>query len=309
MSLVNLSRRALLAAFAPQPKIQLALDPVKSQLRVESTGKQRTAFHFGNQWPKPFLYPLLSPSGTVLTRGFPVEARTGESDDHGWHRGLWLGHGDINSFDFWREIKPENTGRIQLVSLPRIDGAAFHADAHLLAPGRSAPLATLGQTWRFSWQPSGFVIDAVFEYGALRDTPLRFGDTDDGGFGLRLRDEFREDRGAVLSNSEGGRGAAQLWGKSARWVDYSGSVGGRPCGVTMFDNPANLRYPTAWHARPYGLNAANPFANRSFNGKSAPGGEYELPASGKLRLAYRVLLHDGADDIAALEREAKRPWR
>ncbi len=295
------SRRTILAAAFAKPKIHFRHDEAASLLRIES-GKIKTAFHYGERWPKPFLYPIMSPSGIDMSRAFPLSSRPGESTDHAWHRGLWIGHGDINGIDFWRELKPENTGLIRASSKPQITRAGFYVFTQLLPPGQTKPLATLRQIWSFAWREHGFVIDTQFIYSAY--TRLRFADTDDGGFGLRLRDEFREDRGAVMLSDDGRRGTNSLWGKPARWIDYSAQVEGKTCGVTIFDHPKNLRYPTEWHARPYGLNAANPFAHRSFNGKAAPSGEYEIPAGKALQLSYRVLWHDGMGESLKLGKEA-----
>lgn len=300
-----LSRRTLLAAAFATKKIEIRLDNAASLVRVES-GNIKTTFHFGERWPKPFLYPILSPSGIDLSRAFPLSSRAGESTDHGWHRGLWLGHGDINGFDFWRELKPENTGLIRLDGQPEIGKSSFAVNTRLLPPQRQNPIARLRQEWRFSWRPKGFLIDTAFTYQASEGQSLKFADTDDGGFGLRLRDEFREDRGAAMLSDDGRRGTKALWGKSAKWIDYSGQVDGKPCGVAIFDHPKNLRYPTAWHARPYGLNAPNPFANRSFNGKNEPSGEYELASGAKFTLRYRVLWHDGMGESLSLGQESPR---
>ena len=94
--------------------------------------------------------------------------------------------------------------------------------------------------------------------------PVVFGDTKEGTFAIRVRPELQpkelEAKPGVkgrLVNSEGlVDGAA--WGKRARWVDYSGAVEGAMVGIVMFDHPANLRHPTWWHARDYGLCGANP---------------------------------------------------
>jgi hypothetical protein len=302
-----LSRRALMAAAIEPRPIRLALDTASAQIRITSGDRFHTAFHFGERWPKPFLYPLLSPSGTVMTRAFPVEPkRAGESDDHAWHRGLFVGHGIINGFDFWREIKPEKTGRLVPAAPPKLRRNAFAVTLNLMPPGAAQPIGTLVQEWAFAWRPKGFVIDTRFTYNADQNQPLEFGDTDDGGFGLRLRDEFREDRGAIMKSDSGATGTKALWGKPARWIDYSADVEGKPAGVAMYDHPKNPRYPTAWHARPYALNAANPIANRSFNGKSAPSGDLVVPAGRTLTLAYRVLLHDGMGGALNLNEESPK---
>ena len=50
-----------------------------------------TSFHYGAKWDKPFLYPLKTPSGLVLSRGYPFEKVAGESTDHAFHRGISYG--------------------------------------------------------------------------------------------------------------------------------------------------------------------------------------------------------------------------
>jgi hypothetical protein len=297
-----LSRRALLWAAVRSRNIRITAK--KHQVRVEAGSTLSTSFHFGEQWAKPFLYPIVSPKGIVLSRGFPLEHRANESTDHKWHRGMWIGHGLINGHDFWREQTPETTGRLRVTGEVAVRRSGFSVMADLVPPAGSKRLGSLIQEWEFGMRPRGFVIDVAFTWLANAEEALHFGDTDDGGFGFRLRDEFREDRGAILSSDSGARGTKMLWGKPAKWIDYSAVVDGRAAGVTMYDHPGNFRYPTEWHARPYGLNAANPFASRSFRGSGVPSGDYTIPRGGKLQLRYRVLWHDGWGESLRLSEEA-----
>ena len=72
--------------------------------------------------------------------------------------------------------------------------------------------------------------------------------------------------------------------------------------VAIFDHAKNPRHPTWWHARDYGLFAANPFGQHDFEPKStlANAGRYTLPPGGSLTLRYRVLLHLGDEKTARL---------
>ena len=58
-----------------------------------------------------------------------------------------------------------------------------------------------------------------------------------------------------------------IWGKNAKWVYYWGKIDGKEVGVGIFDHPTNPRHPTTWHARDYGLVAANPFGIHDFQKK------------------------------------------
>src|SRR5882724_2118538 len=68
---------------------------------VTNDGKPFTTFHYGSNASKPYLSPLRSASGKIITRHFPMEEVAGESHDHLHHRGLWFSYDDINGVKFW----------------------------------------------------------------------------------------------------------------------------------------------------------------------------------------------------------------
>jgi hypothetical protein len=137
---------------------------------------------------------------------------------------------------------------------------------------------------------------------ADKGVALKLGDTEEGTFGLRLADEFREDHGATLLNSDGLTGSAKIWGKRAKWVDYTSTIAGQKCGVAIFDHPSNPKHPTYWHARNYGLNAANPFGEHDFYKDKSRDGSMTIPAGGKLEFRYRVVIHPGDAAEAQVEK-------
>jgi hypothetical protein len=255
------------------------------------------SLYWGERWDKPFLYPTRTVSGKVLSRGWPIEPRPGDSNDHTWHRGFWYGHGDINGADFWRELGRDKTARLIPKSPPR-KAAGVSVDLAMTPPGKT-PIGSIRQEFRIADKGAIRVVDTVITIHADAGQALTFGDTDDGGFAFRLDEAFREDRGARLRNSEGLTGTKEIWGKPARWTDYS--AGG--AGVAMFDHPSNLRHPTRWHARGYGLNAANPFALKSFTKDAGADGRYTLPAGEKLVFRYRTVIYEGAPDIERLYKD------
>jgi hypothetical protein len=274
---------------------------------VQLDGQLVTRFYGSPNWDKPFFYPLLTPQGRSLSRGYPVEPHPGDSQDHAWHRGLWYGHGDISQVDFWRELGAGKSGVFRL-SAPakrkaRKDQTQLAFRLSMEAPDRRL-LGSIEWLTQFRRVASSFQWDLDLRIQGAPSQRLRFGDTDDGGLGLRLREEFREDRGALLRNNLGGVGSKQIWGQEAKWVQYEATVDGAKAGVAIFDHSANPRHPTGWHARPYGLCSANPFALRSFkkrpDAQSIP--DFELPAGETLRLRYRILLYDGEVSPADLDR-------
>ena len=60
-----------------------------------------TSYHYSVAYEKPFLFPVYSPNGSVITRGYPLEPRKGERVDHPHHTGMWFNHGNVNGLDFW----------------------------------------------------------------------------------------------------------------------------------------------------------------------------------------------------------------
>lgn len=270
-------------------------------LEIRAGGRAATNLYAGGAWDKPFLYPIRTVSGTVLSRGWPIEERPGDSKDHTWHRGIWYGHGDISGADFWRELGREKTSRLIPKSQRAVKGGVALDLA--MTPPSGVSIGSMRQEFRIGDHGGVRTVDASITIHADAGRPLVFADTDDGGFGFRLREEFREDRGARLRNSEGLTGTKNIWGKAAKWVDYAASIDGAPAGVAMFDHPSNLRHPTRWHARGYGLNAANPFALRAFTGDRAVDGKYTLAAGERLTLRYRAVIYEGAPDIERLYTE------
>src|SRR6266498_752763 len=88
---------------SPQGVGWVAVVPREALRRVDITidGKPFTSYIYPTTLKKPTLYPLRAASGTVVTRGWPLEPRPGERVDHPHQVGLWFNHGDVNGLDFW----------------------------------------------------------------------------------------------------------------------------------------------------------------------------------------------------------------
>src|SRR5580704_16552867 len=68
---------------------------------------------------KPYLYPLRSADGTIVTRHWPMEKVSAvEPVDHQHQRGVWFGPDIVNGFDFWNNErsydKQDTKGYIKL---------------------------------------------------------------------------------------------------------------------------------------------------------------------------------------------------
>jgi hypothetical protein len=81
--------------------------------------------------------------------------------------------------------------------------------------------------------------------------------------------------------------------------------------VLMIDHPKNEVYPTYWHARGYGLFAANPMGSSVFN-KNNPVYQRTLQPGESMTFRFRVVIASGNQrmdktSIEALEKDfAKR---
>ncbi|MGZ3472499.1 MAG: DUF6807 domain-containing protein [Isosphaeraceae bacterium] len=241
---------------------------------------------------KPFLFPLVGPTGSSYTRAYPMETLAGEDRDHPHQRSFWFTHGKVNGVDFWSEEKGhgtiKETARKSIVSGPML-GRLCTSDDWIGPDGRK--VCEDERMLTFYKTRNARVIDFEIVLKAT-EGPVTFGDTKEGMFGLRVASSMDVDRkrGGRIVNAEG-LVDNQAWGKASPWVDYSGPVNGKTVGIAILNHPGSFRYPTTWHVRTYGLFAANPFGWHDF-GLSKPG-DYTLHAGGKLWFAYRVILHEG----------------
>jgi hypothetical protein len=120
-----------------------------------------------------------------------------------------------------------------------------------------------------------------------------FGDQEEMGLGVRLATPIavKSAEGGRILGSKGRRNEDEIWGKQARWCDYSGSVHGSFAGITIMPDPSNFR-PCWWHARDYGFMAANPFGRAAFGADSAS--RVTVKKAEPFHLSYGILIHANA---------------
>ncbi|HTQ31398.1 MAG TPA: PmoA family protein [Opitutaceae bacterium] len=295
------------AAVAPLP---VSLVVQADHVRVEVGGRFFTDYIFAGA-NHPYLYPILMPDGTPLTRDFPMKDTPGEDRDHPWHRSLWFAHSIVNGIDFWNEgagdigRSPKAKGRIEHVTLLETAGGdvgVIRARDRWVAPD-GALVCTSETTLRIRGTPELRLIDYDVTLHALPDQPLLLGDNKDGTLALRLAQwmtlphkyQKKDLPGAGHILTSAGARDAGAWGTRADWCDYFAPHGGRIYGVAIFDHPQNLRHPTWWMARDYGLFGANPFGRHDFEKAEAQPhlGDYTIPAGSSLTLRYRIVCHYG----------------
>jgi len=106
----------------------------------------------------------------------------------------------------------------------------------------------------------------------------------------------------VYLTSEGAKGGA-AWGTRGRWCALTGHTGSHTVTIAIFDHPRNPGYPTYWHARGYGLFAANPLGRNIFDPKQ-PSFNYTLEKDQSVTFSYRIDLLSGAAVSSDLDRES-----
>jgi hypothetical protein len=243
---------------------------------------------------KPILWPVIGPTGKEMTRAWPMrEGNPDEKKDHPHQRSFWFTHGEVNGIDFWAETARVQ-GTIQHKELVKAEGGSVGTvvtQNEWLGPDGGKVL-TDERTMRFGADGESRWIDFDVTLVAAADE-VKFGDTKEGSFGLRIAESMRTDRklGGKIITSEGLTDAA-AWGKPAAWVDYHGPVQGETLGIAILNHPSSFRFPTGWHVRTYGLFAANPFAEGDFSGK-AQETSHVMKKGESLTLRYRVIFHKG----------------
>jgi hypothetical protein len=286
----------------------VTLKRVDNKIDVGIGGRPFTTYSFSDVVAKPYLMPLRTASGIVVSRNFPVvntvttaDQKTASFEPH--QRPLYFGHGDIDGLNFWAEQafdtyyhdhSRQAYGRMAFTKLESMSSGSnagtLRARFNLLAPS-GRPIGQETQSFQFQGDDHARIIDCEFIVFANRG-PITFGDTKEGTFAVRLGPELSAPHDHMI-NSNGAQGEPAIWGKRADWVAYSGTISGKAVEVAVFDSPKSFRHPTTWHARAYGLLAANPFGLREFTAEANQDGSWTVPEGKSLTFRYRVLIYEG----------------
>jgi hypothetical protein len=300
----------------------VTLERAADQITISVDGQPFTTYYYGSATAKPYLMPLRTASGAVVTRGFPIVNDVSAGNPKGssfepHQRPLYFGHGDVDGLDFWQEPVFDKYytdhghqayGHMLLKSVEQAaaqgDSASIRARFTLKGPD-NRDIGEESQSFTVRGDSQTRTIDCEFILYATNG-PLDLGDTKEGTFAIRLAPELSAPH-AHMRNSQGAEGEKAIWGKPADWVDYSGTLSGKPVDVVIFDSPKSFRHPTTWHARAYGLFAANPFGLREFSGDANKDGSWAIPEGKSLTFRYRVLIHEGTWEASRIA-EAYRQY-
>jgi Methane oxygenase PmoA len=257
-------------------------------------GVEKFQWNFSDAYPRPFFYPFRGPSGAMLTRmGHPG------APDHDHHQSIWFANNKVNGFDFWANNKKTlirqrqwlayEDGNDEAIMACVLDWLGPDGNAIMQQELVAAILPMVDDEYALEIQFTANPAESQ-EQVALEKTNFAF-------LAVRVAKSISAHfGGGKLSNSEGLVGEKQAFAKPARWMDYSGPVASGQGssrattieGITFFDHPANLSYPTPWHVRDDGwMGAAVHLEHGTM-----------LDKDSAITLRYLLYAHRGAYDAA-----------
>ncbi len=276
----------------PVPRMQVIPLP-GDQASIRRDGVELTRYHFGPSLRRPFLFPVVGPSGRSLTRmGHPHDPVT-----HSHHNSAWVAHDDVDGDSFWDDRGAGRVVHRRVVRYDDGDDAAsiFTTNAWVGKGDRVRLIERRGMTVRpmadGHWL---LVLDLQFE---ADKEPTTLGKTPFGMVGVRMaRTIGVKDGGGRIRNSAGNvdeQGPDGAFRKRARWVDYSGPITRDAAeGIALFDHPANPGHPAAFHVRDDGWMGPSLTLD----------GPIVVRPGRPLRLRYGLLVHGGVPRAETIEK-------
>lgn len=265
----------------PPEHDELKIERVHQVFSVSYRGEELARYRFFREQAKPYLYPLRLPGSPPLLEDSPP--------DHYHHHGIWIGHGEVNGYDFWLE-HPNRTGRIEQHFVEEIvaRGArvGFRVRNRWVAPDGRVPLVDVRSFWFTLDEAGDLVIDLTVTLWPMGGPVTLFGSNEAGIPHVRPARGIWVVNGGRIVNSAGGVNEAGTYGKEAEWVDYSGPVGpgGTWYGIAVFNHPGNPYHPAPWFTRDYG-----PFSPNFLLFTEPVVIQPERPYA----LSYRIVAHKG----------------
>ncbi len=298
-------------------------DEANKKIDVLVDGQLFTSYRWPDGVFKPVLYPIMSAGGSTITRGFPLEPRDGERNDHRHQVGNWLNYGNVNGFDFWGNghsgEKSPNGGQIQHSTIESISGGSDEGkmitSASWRDPDGNELLKEKTELYFIARGPIR-IIDRITTLTSSSEADVTFKDTKEGMFAIRVARqlELPSDQEIILTDATGKARSAKdksnagvtgnyrssegltgeaVWGTRARWMNLYGTIGSEQVSVVVVDHPENISYPTWWHARGYGLLSANPLGAKDFTqGKQEL--NFSLQPGKAITFRYRLVIASGS---------------
>jgi hypothetical protein len=277
----------------PVPRMQVIPLPYH-QASFQRNGLETTRYHFGQELHRPFLFPIIGPSGRSLTRmGHPHDP-----ESHSHHNSVWISHNDVSGTSFWSDTGDGKIRHKRIVKFEDADKSAsmITENEWLTKQGKVLLLETRKITVlpleNHEWL---MIIDLEFK---ANNSEIILGKTPFGMIGVRMAKTIGvNDGGGMIRNSEGGINEKEILWKKAKWVDYAGPITkDKIGGITLFDHPNNPNFPSYFHVRNDGWMGAS----LTFDGPK------EITPEKPLRLRYGLYIHSDIKAEEAIEAKWKQ---
>ena len=301
----------------------------ENKINVLINDKPFTSFLYPDTLEKPVLYPVHAADGKIVTRGFPLNPQPGEPTDHPHHLGIWFNYENVNGLDFWNNsfaIPKDKKHLYGWIRTDRIINASGGKKGTILYHANwtdQQKNILLEETTQLTFSGTEHlrIIDRITTLTA--QTTVNFNDAKDGMYGIRLAHalqipdnkdkEFKDDKGNVTIVKGGADTIANgnyltseektgddAWSTRGRWCKVYGKMGNDSISIAIIDHPENPNYPTFWHARGYGLFAANPLGEKIFtNGKSSK--NLQLKKGESVTFRYRIVIDSNNKTLSVEE--------
>ena len=244
---------------------------------------------------RAYIYPVFTPAGMPVTAEAPVDHAHQQSVTVGTDRFDLYDGSDQDpaaNYNFYMDetYRGRAPGRILSKSIDSTEVAENHLriiqSIHWHGPTDWGDLggSTLAEETRTIDVYPGDVANIIDVRSQLVPTEadIRIGGTVHGYFVIRMADGLRPVDGGTLTDSEGRKGATQIRGQHADWVDSSGPAAhGQKAGVALFPYPTPTSLP--WHLSDWGFMMVNPFQLEARRVKRGDAVE----------AAVRIVVHDG----------------
>ncbi|MDN3687946.1 PmoA family protein [Cyclobacterium jeungdonense] len=276
--------------------IEIKVNEAEKKVDIMVGGDLFTTYMYPDNIMKPVLWPVMSPEGNMLTRSYPLINKEGDRTDHPHHVGVWLNYGDVNGYDFWNNS--------EAIPQERKDGygTIFHQSIEKAKGGKGKGVLETTSLWKAPDNTTLLEEETTFTFSAMEDIRIidrstsltaavdevNFTDNKEGMFAIRVSRELElpTDKPTELVDSHGiktrvekmdntlvkgnyrsseGIEGGDVWGTRGRWMKLSSEINGEPVSLVIIDHPSNVGYPTYWHARDYGLFAANTLGQKIFS--------------------------------------------
>jgi len=278
--LIATHRIANQALSAPKavPRMQIIPMPY-GQASFQRDGVELTRYHFGTGLHRPFLFPMIGPSGRSLTRiGHPHDP-----ESHSHHNSVWISHHDVNGTDFWGDRGGGKIRHKRIVEFEDSDEyARLAAENEWIGKDGTVLLLETRRITALPLPDAEWLLVIGVEFKAASGT-VTLGKTPFGMIGVRMAKTIGVyDGGGTIRNSQGAVNEKEVFWKQARWVDYSGAITNETLeGITLFDHPDNPNSPSYFHVRNDGWMGAS----LTFDGPR------QIHPSEPLRLRYGLYIH------------------